>query len=222
MTLDIAFRLDLAHGVCVGVRLPSELPEDALAQVAPEERAFALTLSPLRRRGYVGGRVAMRAALAELSSSEAPVLTDDRGAPIVPPGFVGSISHKETIAVALAAREGAGARVGVDVENDRPRRSDIARHVLRPEERAELDGLDEEPRARELLVRFSAKEAIYKAVDPFVRRYVAFSEAYVAPSGDGSAVARLFLRADEPRFAVDVRWVRRDGLVLTTARVSKE
>jgi 4'-phosphopantetheinyl transferase EntD len=71
-------------------------------------------------------------------------------------------------------------------------------------------------------VRFSAKEAVYKAVDPFVRRYVAFSEAYVAPNEDGSAVARLTLRPDEPRFVVDVRWLRRDGLVLTTARVSRD
>lgn len=222
MTLDLAFDLALAHGACVGVRLPSELPDAALASLAPEERAFAVTLSPLRRRGYVGGRVAMREALARVSAPPCAVLTDDRGAPVLPPGFVGSISHKETVAVALAALADGDARIGVDVENDRPRRADIARQVLTAEERAELDALDEESRARALLVRFSAKEAIYKAVDPFVRRYVAFSEAYVAPNDDGSATARLTLRADEPRFAVDVRWLRRDGLVLTTARVAKE
>jgi 4'-phosphopantetheinyl transferase EntD len=77
-------------------------------------------------------------------------------------------------------------------------------------------------RAREVLLRFSAKEAIYKALDPFVRRYVGFLEVEVTPRPDGTADVRSQLpeASDGARaFAIDVRWQRFAGLVLTTARV---
>ena len=51
--------------------------------------------------------------------------------------------------------------------------------MLTEAEQAEIASLAERDRAREVTVRFSAKEAIYKAIDPFVRRYVGFQEVEV-------------------------------------------
>jgi len=210
------FDLELHHGRCVAVTTEALSPEGLL----PEERAFAESLGTLRRETWVAGRVAMRQALARLGERAPPILPDDRGAPVLPPGLAGSISHKQRVAVALLARE-ATARIGVDVELDAPRRHDIAAKVLRPEELAELEGMTEEQRKREVLLRFSAKEAVYKALDPYVRRYVGFLEVALRLDGEGAGEVTPDLRNGEGPFAFEVRWMRREGLILTTARVER-
>jgi 4'-phosphopantetheinyl transferase EntD len=155
---NIAFDWGLEHGRCVGVRLPdsdeavNDLAESALV---PEEQAFASKLVALRRRSWVGGRVAMRQALT-LAGIDAPaVLPDERGAPVLPAGTVGSVSHKAALAVALVAR--GSARIGVDVELDGVLRQDISSHVLTDAEAAELAAFVGTARAREVVLRFSVK-----------------------------------------------------------------
>jgi enterobactin synthetase component D len=219
---DISFDLRLDHGRCVGVRLPDArgaidgLVESALA---PEERVHAETLSVLRRRTWVGGRVALRLALSRSGLDAPAVLADARGAPMLPAGVSGSISHKDSLAVALVDR-GAG-RVGVDVEIDGVRSRDIASRVLTDEEVTEIAALDDAARAREVLLRFSAKEAIYKALDPFLQRYVGFKEVSVVPRAGGEAHVQARLRVSEGPFTIEARWLRFDGLILTTARVER-
>lgn len=220
---DVAFDLELPHGRCVGVRLPEAVGVvEALADAAllSEERAYAAALGPVRRRTWMGGRIALRQALAREGIDAPPVLADGRGAPALPPGVAGSISHKEDMAVALVARE-ARAKLGVDVERDAPGKLDISKKVLTDHELAELARLGAPERAREVLLRFSAKEAIYKALDPFVQRYVAFREVALTPRTDGTALVTPSLPAAEGAFVMDVRWMRRDGTILTTARVEK-
>jgi enterobactin synthetase component D len=216
--VDVAFDLDLPHGRCVGLAIPDGAALEALAQgvLRPEERACAVEWAPARRRTWTAGRAALRLAL-ERAGLEAPaVLPDDRGAPTLPEGVSASVSHKERLAVALVARETC-ARVGIDVEQDRAPRVDIARKVLTVEELAELADLTDAERVKQVLVRFSAKEAIYKALDPFVRRYVGFHEVAVTPAADGTAVVGM--RLPEGPFRCEARWVLRDGIILTTARV---
>lgn len=196
---DIAFDLRLEHGRCIGVRLPAPLD-----RLVAEERALAARLVEARRDSWVGGRVALRTALERENVDAPAIVADDRGAPAVPRGIAASISHKGSVAVALVARE-VRARIGVDVEQDAPPRVDVSARVLAEDE------------AGDVLLRFSAKEAIYKALDPFVRRYVAFKEVSVMPRADGSAEVRARLR--EGPFAIDVHWRRFDGLLLTTSRV---
>jgi enterobactin synthetase component D len=219
---DIAFDLCLDHGRCVGIHLPDG--ELAAGQtLPPEEQAFAASLTVVRRRTWVGGRVALRHALERAGLDAPPVLVDARGAPAFPQGIVGSISHKETLAVALVACEATdrSARVGVDVELDAPGAFDIASKVLTDAEFDEVAELERPSRAREVLLRFSAKEAIYKALDPFVRRYVAFKEIAVRPLANGSADVRWHLPTRDGTFEADVRWLRWGRFVLTTARVAR-
>jgi 4'-phosphopantetheinyl transferase EntD len=228
---DVALRLRLDHGLCVGVRLPRTPADvDALAEavLVEEERAFADTLAPVRRKTWVGGRVALRLALAEALRGApgpplaSPVLADGRGAPRVPAGIAASISHKESLAAALVTLD-ANVRVGVDVELDVARGRDIASRILTGEEEAELAPLPAAERAREVILRFSIKEAIYKALDPFVHRYVAFKEVSVTPRPDGGVDVRPYLRSAESSLAIEARWrrVEAERVVLTTARVHR-
>ena len=57
----------------------------------------------------------------------------------------------------------------------------IAEHVLVPEELEAIRDLPDDRKWIALLVRFSVKEAVYKALDPYVHRYVGFHEAIVRP-----------------------------------------
>lgn len=66
-----------------------------------------------------------------------------------------------------------------------------------PHHRAELGSLEAPlgiSAESEILLRFSFKESVYKAIFPFVRRYVSFQEAEVQPLADGTARIRLLLK----------------------------
>jgi enterobactin synthetase component D len=225
---EVVFDRVLVHGRALAVRIPATADAvDALgrAGLVAEEREFAATLPPLRRGTWVGGRIAARIALADLGIDAPPILSKDRGAPSFPDGTAGSISHKRDIAVALVARRAARRTeeyLGIDLEIDAAGRVDIAARVLTDAEQRELAELSAEERAREVLLRFSAKEAIYKALDPFVRRYVGFREVAVSPDANGHARVVAALAYQEGPFAFDVRWERFDGHVLTTARVTSK
>jgi enterobactin synthetase component D len=214
------------HGVLVGLPIEQALArDDLLAQLPPEEAALAATWGDARVRTFVAGRLALRAALEELGAEvRGPILRTARGAPVLPPGVRASVSHKDEVAVALVAERVAGddaSHVGVDVELLSPPRSDVSRHVLTDAERAELAPLDEEARRRALLVRFSLKEALYKALDPFVQRYVGFLEVEARPLDDGGAAFQLDLAEGALAFHAEGRWLVQGDVVLTTARVRR-
>jgi 4'-phosphopantetheinyl transferase EntD len=209
VTLRSHERLALAHGACVVVELGDH--EAALARLPPAEQQRAGELGPLRRDAYVAGRTALHLALASAMGEEGvPVLSDDRGAPILPPGWVGSISHKGSpagaLAAALVAPAGHG-HIGVDLEIAAPPRHDIARRILTPREQAALPD-----RGRAVTLRFSIKEAIYKAIDPYVRRYVGFTEVELDLTGDAVAVTTAL------PFAIEATWREHAGHWLSTAR----
>jgi len=223
VAFDRRFVLDLPFGTCVGVSLPEDGAFELPPGLHPVETAFARALPEARRVGWVGGRVALRAALAAAGVEAAePMLATPRGAPVLPAGAVGSVSHKRTIAVALCAREAnPRATIGIDVEDLRPLRTDIASRVLTLEELAVLPA-DAPARDAAVLLAFSAKEAIYKALDPWVHRFVGFQEASVARAPDGSLAGRLALAGGEGPFSVELHQAHvegEDGLILVAARL---
>jgi 4'-phosphopantetheinyl transferase EntD len=105
------------------------------------------------------GRRAAAAALAAAGAAEHTVPGGPGGGrPRFPPGFAGSISHCERLAVALVAPGAAAAGVDVESAEITPR---VARFVLNERERGTLLAPAGEYAAREL---FSAKEAAFKAL----------------------------------------------------------
>jgi 4'-phosphopantetheinyl transferase EntD len=218
------FLVELPFGTCVGVALPEAPAFEPPAALHPGEAAFARAVPEATRAAWVGGRVALRAALAAIGV-KAPdaILATPRGAPQLPMDAVGSVSHKRTIAVALAARASSPrATVGIDVEELRPLRADIARRVLTAHERAALPP-DGAARDAAVLRAFSAKEAIYKALDPWVQRFVGFEEATLARAPGGTLTARLALAGGEGPFAVELHDAGGAGqpdLVLVAARIA--
>jgi enterobactin synthetase component D len=233
MGAEIAFRLSLVHGQCVGVRIPTEVNEKVLAGLVPEERSFVSSLAPGRHPSWVAGRLALREAFRDLGIEPGPILATRRGAPALPSDLVGSISHKRTLAVGLAARREGGASIGVDLETSpaafasaheahAQARPDVRTRVLTRDELARLERVPEENRRRTVILHFSLKEALYKAIDPLVGRHVAFHEASMTPLPDGSASIALALSEDDGPFFAVGSWTEVEDHFLTTARVQRQ
>ena len=150
-----ALRAELSpFGACIGTRRIR----------VGDEAAFADTQSAslARRRASGAARIVARRLLEELGFASASTLArSPTGAPQWPAGVVGSLAHDETFAAAVAARRGAIAGLGVDVEPAEPLPEDVVDLVLTSGEMRETagDGL-----ARRLI--FCAKEAVYKAIHP--------------------------------------------------------
>jgi 4'-phosphopantetheinyl transferase EntD len=216
-----------AWGAAAAVRIADDAPGAAaglvaidpgvvLARLHPDERAAGAALPIARRGEWAAGRLALRAALARAGAdadADLPIGIDDRGAPRVPDGFTGSISHKRGLAIAVAAPLAGEARVGIDLELDAPSRVAIDTRVLTPAERAAIAALDEDARGRAVMLRFAIKEAVYKAVDPFVRRYVGFQEVELELDEVGGARVTSALGRD-----LDAGWTRWHDCVIAFAR----
>ncbi len=219
-----AFTRGLPHGILAAIHLPpnsDEIPSDILHRLHKDERAFAETLSEKRRVEWVGGRLAARTAASALGADIGALLPDGYGAPKAPKNLSISIAHKASLALALVARKKNGV-LGLDFESLERDRSHIATKILRPAELDDVDGLREDRRWNGVLLRFSMKEAIYKALAPRHRRYIGFDEAEVSHFKDGQARIRLFLSEGPSPRSIEGRydWMP-EGLV-TSVRVRWE
>lgn len=203
----------------------------AASRLHPGEAALVETMPPARRATFVAGRLAMRAAMhAALGSPHSSTETDailrtDRGAPVLPHAVAGSVSHKHDAALALmlpraAMVAGASLHVGVDLEH-RPAARDvarpsIARRILTAPELDALSAFDADPLAQRerVILSFAIKEAVYKAIDPTVRRYVRFTEVALAFTDNGSVSVSLLLpelshgdMTVRAQYSLDDRWI---------------
>ncbi|HMS01734.1 MAG TPA: 4'-phosphopantetheinyl transferase superfamily protein [Gemmatimonadaceae bacterium] len=141
---------------------------------------------PRRCAAFAAGRHAAEAALvaAGCPPGDAHVGRDATGAPQWPAGFVGSIAHTDTHALAMVARTPPVRGVGVDLEAPL---SDTVAAEVGPSVAPELRDRDavarvwhgETPLAfpDALTLVFTAKEALYKALAPRVGRFFGFEAA---------------------------------------------
>jgi len=194
------------HGRCVLVTLDDDELDDALAALPEEEQRLATALSAVRRRELITGRTALHLAANDFAT---PFLASPRGAPALPGGWVGSISHKGATAAAIVARGDTG-WVGLDLERAAPPRLDIARRILTEREQQALPD-----RGRSVTLRFAIKEAIYKAVDPIVGRYVGFVEVELEVASDGHCEVSSKLPAE-----IDATWREHGDYWIATARAT--
>lgn len=126
-----------------------------------------------RQLEYLAGRICATTALGGIGINNVQVGSNADRSPIWPVGCTGSISHKRQRAVAVANKQ--YGLLGVDVEMlMKPASAEkIARKIIND---AEVKRMADGPYdfAKSLTVVFSAKEALYKAIYPRVKRYLPF------------------------------------------------
>jgi len=216
-----AFVEALPFGVTAGVFIPDSpepVPPERVSSLVAAEGEYAGGLRGYRQVSFVGGRMALHRACGQLGERVGAVMVGPRGEPVMPAGLTGSVTHKRSLAVAMVARVDHG-NVGLDLEDLNPPRRGIAERVLRPEELEVVRALPEPRRWTATVLRFSLKEAIYKAIHPFVHRFVGFEEAAVVPDVDGTARVTLHLERGEGPFTVEALYFWLPGQVLSTVRI---
>lgn len=122
------------------------------------------------------GREAARSALRQIGYESGPAaLRGTGGEPLWPKGVTGSISHCYPWSVAVVVAQGThDSAVGIDLESvDRLRDINISNLVCSEEE---LQWVREGDARERLLMVFSAKEAVYKALYPVYQRYIDFRQ----------------------------------------------
>jgi len=247
------FSLKMPEGLCVGLTLldqPDDPPPHALSSdsthsdthwiqryLHPEEIFHGLNLNlASRRNSFLAGRLALRAGLANLGCTHVEkegditlfsMLKDEFGRPNIPPGFLGSISHKKTTGVALVAADDDDGHskkgIGIDVEQTLSRRPDIGRAILTKDEQANLGNVHGLPQDVEVMVRFSLKESIYKAMHPIICQKVGWREVEVTPHSNGTATVnfRIANNAHHQFESVTAHWRLLDSnLILSSASVT--
>jgi len=125
----------------------------------PIELAHSTEFASSRRREWLAGRYCLALAL-DLPDRCVPLLSEEWGAPRLPKGCSGSISHKGPLTAAIASDLSSG--IGIDIECVEEDDDYIATSVLTEAERARGGT------SPDFAVQcFAAKEAVYKALgDP--------------------------------------------------------
>ena len=182
------------------------------AAMTPGERA---TYRGARRADFSSGRRVARCALERVGFE--PVVGRDDRRPVWPPGAVGSITHAAGIALAAVARADAYDGIGVDLEAVDAVSARVATRIGTPMEQPTCaDGA---------ALLFSAKESIYKAVNPLVGEYLPFRAVSVSwDLADRTFHARTVVdRPSSGRIAAGTgRFQRMDDCWLTVFTIAHE
>ncbi len=148
---------------------------DCRETLFPEELALVAGAAPKRQSEFASGRMAARAAMRRHRLEPAAVLRNER-APLWPPGFVGSIAHSRTWAMAALMPRGETMGIGIDLEHLDRMKPEMLRLILTASELSRFAPPVDLDRASTV---FSAKEAVYKAVHPLVGEFIGFKEVEV-------------------------------------------
>jgi 4'-phosphopantetheinyl transferase EntD len=152
--LRIALERLAVPGILIGHRFISPGDEYALL---PQEAVAAWPEKARRRSG--AARSVARELLGRVGNRAAAVPKAPSGAPIWPPGIVGSLAHDSRVAVAAIAPQRDFAAIGIDVEPAEAPPRELVTTIATPAERESLHAYLYGGR-----LLFAAKEAIYKAV----------------------------------------------------------
>lgn len=149
-----------------------------------------------RRAEYLAGRRAAVAALSEVGSTARDLAIGASRAPCWPPGFIGSITHADGLAAAVALPAGEVRGVGIDLEHlvSESTLEAIVHSVIDADERRALSALARRvgwPMA--FTIAFSAKESFYKATAAAAGRIFEFSALRIlaGASGDDVVLAKV-------------------------------
>jgi enterobactin synthetase component D len=127
----------------------------------PLEEEIIASAVEKRRSEFTAGRTAARAALVAVGGPHCSLGAGERGEPLWPAGFVGSITHSDSLCFAACARAGQLRGIGIDVERTGRMRRELWRMVFSNAEQEALAAMPDADIAA--TVAFSAKESFHKA-----------------------------------------------------------
>ena len=188
--------------------------------------------APKRRAEHLAGRLCAARALGQAGCLDVgPIGSDANRCPLWPEGFVGSITHTTGYAAAAVAKAEDRRAIGIDSEGvlDQRAAGDVRKLVL-SKGTAEtvagkrcMHGLSE---AQWLTLLFSAKESVYKCINPITRKRLAFHDLeLIEIDGKGGTIDLRLLRDAGADFgcgtSFTLRWVLSDLLIHTALELMR-
>ncbi|MGH7298581.1 MAG: 4'-phosphopantetheinyl transferase family protein [Polyangiaceae bacterium] len=154
-----------------------------------------------RAREHAAGRLCAAQALRDAGSTEVEVGAGPRRNPLWPAGFTGSITHTAALAWAAVVPTGVMRSLGIDSEPvfDEASLREAGTLALDDVERGRLRPGHE---ASDATIVFSAKESLFKCVDPCVGAALELADvrvAWTAGGGPGDGVLEVLLLRDLSR-----------------------
>lgn len=171
--------------------------EASLAQGFAASLPDAAGSNPKRQIEHVAGRVCAAQALSDAGYGfHAPPRDPSTGQPLWPAGWCGSITHSHGIAAAVTGQTTRWHGLGLDLEKtlvpDRAQR--LRRAILTADEQHWMDGHCPEAAALNLTLVFSAKESLFKTLNPLTGTYFGFQDARVIPGNQAGQLQLQLLR----------------------------
>ncbi|WP_108651828.1 4'-phosphopantetheinyl transferase family protein [Dongshaea marina] len=176
---------------------------------------------PKRCAEFLAGRYVARHALEQLSGTAYQIPAAPDRSPIWPQGIIGSISHTNTQALAMVAYARDHLLLGLDLENwmEPVLARELSDQIICPQERKLLADSELEFHQGLTLI-FSAKESLYKALFPQVKRFFGFEYARVNKIDPDSgtfviSLTRTLTQAYPAGWQISGRYLRTADTVLT-------
>lgn len=187
----------------------------------PEEQGLVSQAVDVRKGEFGDARWCAHQALLELGvRDDEAILRGERGMPLWPRGFVGSMTHTEGFRAAVAAPTRHVVSIGLDAEPAEALPEGVIGEIAGARERARIDRLRGEGMEWADRLTFCAKEATYKCWFPMTRRWLGFEEAEVDIRADGTFLSYILARPTPVPF-FEGRWEERGGYIVTSAFVTR-
>ncbi|WP_196583008.1 4'-phosphopantetheinyl transferase family protein [Aliivibrio fischeri] len=161
--------------------MPERYSDKMVANLLPSPLNIDMaTWVSKRKAEYVAGRYLAKQALNYLDARYDIVKTGKNREPIWPQGFVGSISHTGTTVICAVSSVNDHQRIGLDIERIMAKKTVLELHdIVLVSQEYPLVRRDYQLDVATFTAIFSAKESLYKALYPEVKRYFDFLDAMV-------------------------------------------
>lgn len=176
---------------------------------------------PSRVREFSTARLCARRALARLGWDPVPLVGSLGRPPKWPESTTGSITHCTGYRAAAVARTEDIALLGIDAEPHAPLPEGVLEVIALPAELARVRGaLASRPRLRWDRLLFCAKEAVYKAWNPYTEQNLGFEDADIVIDLNAPRFAARLLAPPPAGRGHGIRtlegtWTVEAGLILT-------
>jgi len=154
----------------------------------PEERALVSSLSIARQEEFSSGRIAARNALAHFGVTGPSILINPDKSPSFPEGWIGSIAHTNSKAIAVVSNNPIILSVGVDIEEVGQIDASLFPILSSPAELAILNSLSNSSAIELSETFFTIKEAYYKAQFMLTGEWLDFLDVEVQKSDKGYSI----------------------------------
>ncbi len=158
--------------------------------IYPEERDIVHRAVPARQAEFSTGRLLAARACSQLGAPAGAILRGAMNEPLWPDGVTGSITHTSDICLVAVAPSNRVRGLGIDIEANQRNIDELARLILRPDER-QTPVREPSPTEDRVRLVFGAKESLYKAIYARARRFIDFQEVRIdfGPGDDAFTAA---------------------------------